>query len=358
MTRFIVAAAFTFAFSLSPLAVFGTSSALPLLSLEENEDVSDDTSSTEPPLELQLSSGVPQSTTPTTLKQQGAKLTWTPTGTAGIQDTYEVIVTDDLAEDSEQAPEQRLSGTDLTVAEFDVSSLAEGAYRWQVRSCTADSVCSGWSQPATFTLDGTAPGKPIAGVTSGQYDMVVRFTGSTEASSKVVVTVNDRTCVASADTIGVWTCEFDTSFAYGDYEASIVASDKVGNTSEASLVLFAVKELFVAQPITVKELPETLEIVPVDTKAENEVFKQPVAVVDIVNKGIAEASQKADTPGVTAVIPAITTDGGIVKASESGWQLIGLPWFVWLAGIGSVLAGWRAIGGPMPRQLESLLSLQ
>lgn len=338
---------------------FGAAGAVPLFdqpASDENAETPLETDAETPDLvhePIQLMPGTPTSTTPSVLKQAGAKLTWNPTGMNETQDSYDVKVAA-LADEGEPSdPEVLLEGRALGAPEFDVSSLADGAYQWAVRSCGTAPVCNPWSDFTQVTIDGIAPGKPIAEVTSAQYDRAVTLTGSSDARAKIVVRVDDRTCTAVADDNGIWSCQFDKSFGYGVYTASVIASDEVGNSSEPLQLDFAVKELFVAERITVKELPEVLEIAPITQTPENTVSKQPLAVVDIVNKQI-EAAEDAKE---TAVVPAITTDGGIVHSSNTGWQVVGLPWFVWLGGLGSVFAGWRAFGSPVPRGLGSVFSL-
>lgn len=345
-----------FAVSFAPLHPV---TALPLLGLTDDEatPAANDPSAelVEPEEEkLQLATGTPQPTSSSILKQGEARLTWTPTGLNDIQDTYDVAVTTIPEEETAEPPLQVSEAEGLTSAEFDVSSLAEGAYQWQVRSCGGTGVCSTWSQYTRFTLDGTPPAQPAAAVTSGQYDMVVRLQGTAEPQSNVTVTVSERSCSTKVDETGLWSCEFQKSFVYGQYTANVTATDIAGNKSQARKVAFAVKELFVSEPITAQELPETIEIVPVTTKPENQVLRQPVAAVDIVEREIAETKEAQDT---TPVVAAITTDGGIVKASESGWQFMGLPWFLWLAGAGSAFAGWRVFGSPLPRGIGSIFSL-
>jgi hypothetical protein len=286
------------------------------------------------------------------LKPQGAKLTWTPTGNGQIQDTYEVILTRTAEiESAKLSGESVVPGDNLLVAELSIDGLPESQYYWQVRSCTVDLACNAWSQVYRLALDGTAPSVPIAAVTSGQYDKNVVITGIAEAKSTVFIAVEEHECTTQAGEDGVWTCAFDDEIEYGAYTAVVTASDKAGNQASTELEL-KVKELFVAPPIAPEELPPVLEVAPADTTPENKVYQQPISVIDTVNRGEVLVNDVDQAPASL-----LTTDGGIVQSSENGWQVFGMPWFVWLGGLGSMFAGWWAMGWPVPRRIGSVLSL-
>ncbi len=338
---------------LSPFSLFGTVNALPLLDdiPSDNADMPD--LELAAPEQLQLSPGTPASTTPTDLKPQGAKLTWTATGNGQTQDTYDVRVTRTSETDGANnlTGEMVAHAEALASAEFTVDGLPEGPYFWQVRSCAIEQACNAWSAVYPLTLDGTAPWAPIAAVTSGQYDQTVVITGTAEAFSTISVTAENHACTTQAGSDGVWTCSFEDEFDYGVYVAAVVSSDKAGNQATMQFE-FKVKELFVAPPIATEELPPVLEIAPAGTTPENKVYQQPISIIDSVNSGEVLVDDEQTAPEAL-----LTTDGGIVQSSENGWQVFGMPWFVWLGSLGSMFAGWWAMGWPMPRRLGSVLSL-
>lgn len=294
--------------------------------------------------ELKLTDGAPTSTSPADIRLEDGKITWTPTGVAGLEDTYEVMVArKNLAEGSDRLSEEIvMSPTGLTKAELDLAPLGEGTYYWQVRSCTGGSACKDWSAVYTVNVDGTAPGAPTAEVVSGQYDQTVILRGSAEADGRVTIRIGEHACEATVAHDSAWTCTFAEGVEFGDYEAQVVAFDKAGNPSLPFLMELSVKELFVAPPITAEELPAVLEIVPVSAAVENKVFKQPISAIDSVNLGN-DTTEPIES--VLGVAHPLSTEGGIVQSSENGWQLLGVPWFLW-AGIGGMLsAGWFMYAG-------------
>jgi hypothetical protein len=291
-----------------------------------------------------LVSGTPTATSPSDMRAEAAKLGWTPTGTGEIEDTYELIIaTKGLDEDSTKLKDDIvMTQAGLTVAEQDIAALGEGTYYWQVRSCLAAAACKEWSEVYTVRVDGSAPGLPTAALKSGEHDQMVTVGGLAETDAKVVVQVGERTCETIADSTGAWSCAFAEDMKFGDYEATVTAYDKAGNASPPYEFTFSVNELFVAAPITVEELPPVLEVVPLSTVVENKVFKQPISVIDSVNMGEEITGPEESVLG--AVHP-LSVEGGVVQSSESGWQVLGMPWYMW-AGIGGMLtAGWAAFSG-------------
>jgi len=313
-----------------------------------------------PPAPTLLQTGEPQSTTPLETKPINTIFTWTPTGVGDVQDIYGIRVATDPTTDTvtgELTTGLASKADNLTTASFDAHDLPEGNYYWQVRSCSAAAplVCHDWSAVWQLRVDATLPVEPTAEFTSAPYSQTVSFAGIAEALSTVTVAVGDKLCQATALEDGTWQCTFEGDFDYGDYTANITSTDKAGNESPVVILDFSVKELFVAPVITQQELPPVLDIVPVDETPENKVEQKPVvAVIDVVNMGI-ETEEAIATP--TAVIKPLSTEGGIVQSSENGWQILGLPWFLW-AGSAAGLAGasW-AFGAPIPRRLSSILSL-
>lgn len=314
----------------------------------------------QPPAPILLQTGEPQSTTPLETKPINTIFTWTPTGVGDIQDVYSIRVATDPTTDAvtgELKTGLASTADNLTTASFDAHDLPEGAYYWQVRSCSAAAplVCHDWSAVWSLRVDATAPAEPTAEFTSAPYSQTVSFAGTAEAMSTVTVVVGDKQCQTTVLEDGTWQCTFEGDFEYGDYTASIKSADKAGNESSVLALDFSVKELFVAPVITQQELPPVLDIVPVDETPENKVEQKPaVAVIDVVNIG-AETKEAVATP--TTAIKPLSTEGGIVQSSENGWQILGLPWFLW-AGSAAGLAGasW-AFGVPVPRRLSSILSL-
>lgn len=330
-----------------------------LLSLHKNlqyiaaaEPESDPALETQPELPT-FTPGTPSPLTPGDVKPSDATLKWTSTGVGTLEDTYDIRITQtpEVDEETGELLTPTAVADDLTAAQFDATTFGEGMYYWQVRSCGVLS-CNGWSSAWTLAIDATAP-VPTVEVTSSDYSRTVSLAGTAEASSRVDVTVGESTCTTTADNVGNWSCLFDEEFDYGEYTLSAVATDKVGNVSAATNLEFAVKELFVAPLITTEELPATLDIVPADETPENNVFKQPVtSVIDVVNTGSTEETEQIATgPAV------LSTDGGIVQSSESGWQVLGLPWFIWLGSVAGITGGWWMFGAPVPRRLGTLLSL-
>ncbi len=297
------------------------------------------------PQQLQLATGTPTSTTASDIRLQEAKLTWTPTGMNDTQDSYDVVIAQsgEVNDVGMLTAEPALSGNNLLTAEFDVSTLNEGVYYWQVTSCAIAEACNPWSQVWMVNIDGTAPAQPIAAVTSGMYDKKVVITGSAEVGSKLTVVVQDRLCEAVVMDDGMWTCAFEDEFDYGVYEATVTSTDRAGNQSVLTLP-FSVKELFVAPQITQEELPPVLEVVPIDETVESTVLRQPTSSLD-VNMG----EELAATRERPALIVPLSTDGGLVQSSENGWQVLGMPWFLW-AGLGGMLsAGWLVSSGRLTR---------
>jgi len=290
----------------------------------------------EPPAELQLIDGDPQATSMADLRRDNAMLSWTPTGTDQDQDTYDVRVstTSDVDEISGElkAAEQKSDG--LLVAHYDMTQQPAGTYHWQVRACRGAMFCKQWSPVWTMTLDDVAPVSPTASVVSGKYDMKVRMMGAGEAGTKVAITVDDTNVDVTVADDGTWSYAYEKPFDYGRYEASVTSVDAAGNVSEPTTLPFSVNELFVASQIVAEELPVTLDIVPVDETPENKVFKLDTpSVIDVMNS----AKKFDDTPVSATTVSPLSTDGGIVRPSESGWQVFGLPWFMW-AGFGGVLS--------------------
>lgn len=305
---------------------------------------------------LTFTAGTPASTTPSDVKPTDAILKWTATGTGTQEDTYDVrlAASNEVDIDTGELTTPVHSENGLTVPQYDATALAlaEGAYYWQVRSCGLIT-CNDWSPVWSLIVDGTAPAEPTAAVTSDAYDQTVILAGSAEAGSTVHVTVGDLNCTTMTLEDGTWNCQFSDEFEFGDYAALIKTTDKAGNESTVLMLEFAVKELFVAPQITAEELPIALEIVPVDETPENKVFKQPVtSVIDVVNTG---NTDELNQPKAT--VAPLSTDGGIVQSSENGWQVLGLPWFIWLGSMAGITGGWWAFGAPVPRRLGSLLSL-
>jgi len=312
------------------------------------------------PTQTLLQTGEPQSTTAAETKPADTILRWTPTGVGDVQDMYDIRVATDPTVDPAKgelttAMVKTVDG--LVSAEFDARDLPEGVYYWQVRSCSAalPSACHDWSAVWTLRVDATVPVAPTVEFTSETYSQTVSFAGTAEAATTVSVTVGDKTCTATAGENGAWSCTFDGDFEYGDYTATVRTADTAKNVSPDVLLDFNVKELFVAPVITQAELPPVLDIVPVDETPENKVEQKPVtAVIDVVNTGTA-TDQDISTP--TVAIKPLSTDGGIIQSSENGWQIFGLPWFLW-AGSGAGLAGaFWAFGVPVPRRLTAMFSL-
>jgi hypothetical protein len=99
-------------------------------------------------------------------------------------------------------------------------------------------------------------------------------------------------------------------------------------------------------------LPPVLNIVPVDETPENKVFQQPeTAAIDVVNT----SADKTDSHA--ALVKPLSTDGGIVQSSENGWQVFGLPWFMWVGSAAGIAGACWVFGVPFPRRLTSILSL-
>jgi hypothetical protein len=302
---------------------------------------------------LSFNPGAPSSTTPSDLTPTNTILTWTATGSGTQQDTYDVrTAPSDVMNESGELMDTNVTTWDgLTEPRLDVTTSPEGPLFWQVRSCGMLTGCSDWTDPWRLMIDGTAPASPTASVTSNEFSRTVIIAGESEPASRVVVTVGELSCVGVSDGQGNWSCEFADEMAYGDYTANVSASDLAGNISAETTLDFSVNELFVAPQITPEELPAVLEIVPVDESPQNNVFKQPVtSVIDVMNAGQAE-SETTDVG--TAVLSA---HDGIIESTESGWHVLGLPWFVWLGSAASMTAGWWAFGAPVPRRLGSLLS--
>lgn len=312
------------------------------------------------PAQTLLQTGEPQSTTAAETKPADTILRWTPTGVGDIQDTYDIrVATDPTVEPAKAELTTGVVKTAdrLALAEFDARDLPEGLYYWQVRSCSAalPSACHDWSAVWTLRVDATVPAAPTVEFTSEPYSQTVSFAGTAEAATTVTVIVGDKTCIAIVGEDGTWSCTFEGDFEHGDYAATVRTSDTAGNASLDVSLDFSVKELFVAPVITQAELPPVLDIIPVDETPENKVEQKPVtAVIDVVNTGTT-AEQDALTPAVA--IQPLSTDGGIIQSSENGWQILGLPWFLW-AGSGAGIAGaFWAFGVPVPRRLTAIFSL-
>lgn len=312
-----------------------------------------------------LQTGKPQSTTPTDVKSSAAMLTWTPTGAQDVQDTYNVRIATDATPDpltgQLSTDVVKTSDVPLTSATFDATDLPEGTYYWQVESCAAAAplLCNGWSDVWTLHVDNTPPADPTAEYTSERYSQTVSFAGAAEALATVAVNANDKSCTATAAADGTWSCTFPDEFAYGDYTATVTATDKAGNQSTAVPIDFSVKELFVAPVISVEALPPVLDVVPVDPTPENQTVQPPqIAKIDTVH--MAPITTTAIMPAVDdapVTVKPLSTDGGIIQSSENGWQIFGLPWFLWIGGGAGIAGAMWAFGVPIPRRLTTLLSL-
>lgn len=299
-----------------------------------------------------LKTGSPESTSPSVMMPASAVLKWTPTGSNDTEDSYDIRVAQvsnmDAATGMLTTPVMQQDG--LTSAEYSISSLTDGIYYWQVRSCNV-LICGEWSAVWIVTIDGIAPVAPDATLTSGLYDKYVAFAGQAEPGTRVTAAVNDSSCSVVADQDGSWNCQLTTEFEYGNYTANVVSKDTAGNTSQVTTIEFSVNELFVAPQITTEELPQVIEIVPVSPAyqvAASLATPVPIAAEN-VNIAIdnATATQTAPKP--------LSTDGGIVQSSENGWQIFGLPWFVWLVATAGIVSIWFTLGLPTPKQLSNRL---
>lgn len=306
---------------------------------------------TPPPLPL----GPPIATSATLFKPADAILSWTSTGIDNVEDSYDIRVagTPETNAGTQELTTPIRNDNGLVTATYNITSLADGIYYWQVRSCSVDLLCSAWSQVWTVTIDGTAPDIPTAEITSGLYDQTVVIAGKAEPSSAVTVTVADKICNAAGDVNGDWSCTFGTSFDYGDYSASVVSTDAAGNQSLAVTIDFTVNELFVAPPITVEDLPLVLTIIPMDTTPENKVEQTPLPVVADTISTAAVESTPVSKPA--AILP-LSTDGGIIQSSEDGWKIMGISWYLWLGGGVGVMSIWWAAGRPGLRWLQGFFS--
>jgi hypothetical protein len=104
-------------------------------------------------------------------------------------------------------------------------------------------------------------------------------------------------------------------------------------------------------------LPPVLDTVPVDETPENKTVQQPTtAVIDTVNIAANTTPVEADDVAAPVVKP-LSTEGGIVQSSENGWQIFGLPWFLWAGSAAGITGAVWAFGVPIPRRLTSILSL-
>lgn len=321
-----------------------------------------------PPAEQQpaltlLQTGEPQTVTPTDTKPTDMIFRWTPTGVGDVQDMYGIRVTSDPTTNpvtGELTTGVLKTADGLTAAEFDAKDLPEGTYYWQVRSCSAavPLACHDWSQVWTQHVDATAPAAPTAEFTSQAYSQTVSFAGTAEPAATVTVSVGDKACAVVVLEDGTWSCTFTDDFDYGDYTASIKAADKAGNESPIIQTDFSVKELFVAPVIAIEELPPALNIVPVDETPENKVEQKPViSVIDTVNMGTVEQPVAPSVTAPAAPIKPLSTDGGIIQSSENGWQIFGLPWFLWAGSAAGIAGAFWAFGVPVPRRLTSMFSL-
>ncbi|MES2876398.1 MAG: Ig-like domain-containing protein [Patescibacteria group bacterium] len=330
-----------------------TALSLPILQASEvkqpteptpDEPTSDQSELTTP----ELTQGPPRSTTAVHLNSAGAKLAWTPTGVGEVQDTYEVTLTNinEVDDRGKLTSEALVSATALAPPEYSIEGMADGTYYWQVRSCTNAAPCGDWSEVWRLAVDSVAPGVPIAAVTSGQHDRTVTMTGAAESGLKVVAIVDESVCETSAAADGMWSCTFASEFGYGTYQASVTVHDEAGNASGEALVPFKVKELFVAPLITKEELPPVLQVAVVDETLENKVFKQPISVADSATPEVLSAVNEG-----SATFTPLSTEGGLVHSSDSGWQLLGMPWFLWAGLGGLVSAGWLASSGRLTRSL-------
>lgn len=299
------------------------------------------------PESVSLTDGDPTPVSPasgTTVRPESAVMTWTATGIAGIQDGYMVRIATSLDEATGElvAPSEYPSAA----AEYALQSPGEYKYYWQVKKCDPAIGCvvGSWSAIQSFNVDATPPPAPTAQVVSDAFDVKVRMAGIAEANSRITVKTSNKVCETAADTDGEWTCEFTGIFEYGEHRADVTSVDAAGNATATTLD-FSVKELFVSPQITTSELPPVLNIVPANQAPKNSVYMQPVAAaVDVLG---ASPSQETDS---SAAIRPLSTDGGIIQSSSSGWQVLGLPWFIWLGGLGFVGASWWMFGLPVPRR--------
>ena len=305
-----------------------------------------------------MPAGPPEATSKSIVKPSDAVLRWSQTATDTIEDSYDIRVasSNDVDINTSALMSPILQQDGLVTPEYDVRSLTDGTYYWQVRSCDASNTCSGWSSVFTVTIDGSVPGTPLGKVSSGVYSQTVTIDGTAEPASTIVITIGERTCNIVADSTekGNWSCTFDSEFEYGDYTALIKSSDAAGNESSPQNITFTVNELFIAPQITIEELPAVLEIVPITSIPENKT--ELLSVTSSVDPIYTNVKQVAGDSTQSA--PSPLSDGGIIQPSESGWQIIGLPWFVWLgmgAGVASLL--W-ALGWPSMKRMTTLFSPQ
>ena len=343
------------AVSLSPLAwAMHTANALPLAPLDEDVSEQDDqpTAQDDTAIRAPLQPGTPAPTTPEAINHTRTKLTWTPTGINETEDTYQVLITNTPGSEAGTLTGAPVLPVDtLSSNELDVNSLNEATYYWQVRSCIAQDACNPWSPVQTVTLDATAPAMATSEVTSGMYDQDVVITGATEPSNVVTLHTAESSCETTADGNGTWSCTFER-LGFGTYEASVISRDVAGNESPAFGLPFSVNELFVATKIIRDDLPPVLEIVPADESPQSKVLQQPPHTIDSVN--VSGTGEQSDVLGIANTL---SSDGGIIQSSQNGWQVLGMPWFVWLGSLGGMFAGWWALGWPVPRRVGSMLSL-
>ena len=119
------------------------------------------------------------------------------------------------------------------------SGLAAGSHTLQVRAVDGANVDT---TPAsrTWIIDTAAPTAPVVATPAHQSTVrtrTPRYSGTAEAGSTVVVSVDDReVCTAVADMNGAWECTGTSPLADGDHHVAAVATDAAGNVSAQSNV--------------------------------------------------------------------------------------------------------------------------
>jgi hypothetical protein len=131
-----------------------------------------------------------------------------------------------------------------------VSGLADGAYFWRVQAVSGDFVQGAWSQPSSFTVNGTgagSPGTPSLGPTQGYSTfhpfevMTFNWSAVAGASSYLLQYSTDSSFpVLSSgefDNIPNTTFSFAIADPQGNYFARVYAVDANGNLSAPSNVI-------------------------------------------------------------------------------------------------------------------------
>ncbi len=137
-------------------------------------------------------------------------------------------------------------------------ALGSGVYTLTAQATDVAGNKSLQSQAITLTIDGIPPTVPtisilpsdVTGLPGTNQTTVTRphFIGTTDPSTKVVLTIGGQTVTGSSDASGNYSLQPTANLAYGVYTAQVQASDVAGNVSTSSALTVTIAATVATTP--------------------------------------------------------------------------------------------------------------